>query len=192
MPKSSGRSIFRTGTYFLIAYFGGILELVESAKGLRDWQKSNMMAEAVTFQAFLQAGTLDQALHLVCYSQLMKSGIKYVSSWNRLLVVEKWFFLPHDSASSLCYTPQLLDFAVNQSSSPEQQETMQLPGEGSLASPDCWHLSVGTGLGRAKSGMMQAAGACSWDLWRRIRGKKIGGDWDSDNEKLIHLPNWAS
>lgn len=35
MPKSSGRSIIRTSTYFLIAFFGGISELVESAKGLK-------------------------------------------------------------------------------------------------------------------------------------------------------------
>lgn len=59
-----------------MAYFGGISQLVESAEGLRGWQTSNMTAEAVTFQAFLQAETLDRAFNLVCYRQLMKSGIK--------------------------------------------------------------------------------------------------------------------
>lgn len=145
-PKSSGKNITRTSTYFLITYFVCISQLAESAEGLRGWQTSNMTAEAATLQAFPQEGTQDQAFHLVCKSQLMKSGIKSMhenscilswNSWNRLLEVDKWFSLPLGHASSLCYTPQLLDFPVNQSSSPVQQQAMQPPGEGErLANPD--------------------------------------------------------
>lgn len=46
-----------------------------------------------------------------------------------------------------------------------------------------------------KAGMMQAAGAGSWDVWRGVRVKKIGGDWDSfllDQEKLRDKPKGAS
>lgn len=106
--------------------------------------------------------------------------------------MEKWFSLPREPVSSLCYLQHLLDLPVNQSSSPMQQETTQRPGRGGRFGKLIFWLTTSisgwVGLASTKAGMMQAAGARSWDLWRWVRLKKTEGDWDSflfDHERLI-------
>lgn len=99
-----------------------------------------------------------------------------------------------------------LDLLTNQTSlwirpvrSPVQQETTQVPGRGGrfgqfvfwlLTSVSGWAGLVGT-----KGGVMRAAGAGSWGVWRGVGVRKIGGDWDSflfDQEKLRDKPKGAS